>query len=121
MPVCREKRGKNGAGGGAAGGGRGRARRGAARAGSAPIFEINTGAISRGCRTTPYPAPWILQEIRARGGQVMINSDSHAADTITYAFANAVKLAQDCGFHQVKIITESGFADHSLDPCQSGR
>ena len=95
--------------------------RGASRAGSAPIFEINTGAISRGWRTTPYPAPWILQEIRARGGQVMINSDSHAADTITCAFADAVKLAQDCGFHQVKIITESGFADHSLEPCQSGR
>ena len=75
---------------------------------SAPvIFEINTGAISRGWRTTPYPAPWILQEIRARGGQIMINSDSHAADTITCAFADALKLALDCGFTRVKIITES--------------
>ena len=64
-------------------------------------------------------ASW--QESRARGGQIMINSDSHAADTITYAFADALRLAQDCGFHQVKIITESGFADHSLEPCQSGR
>ena len=88
--------------------------RGAARAGSAPIFEINTGAISRGWRTTPYPAPWILQEIRARGGQIMINSDSHAVDTLTCAFPDAVKLALDCGFTRVKIITEQGFEDYSL-------
>jgi histidinol-phosphatase (PHP family) len=27
------------------------------RAGDRPVFEINTGAISRGYRTTPYPAP----------------------------------------------------------------
>ena len=72
------------------------------------------------CRTLDQIfASW--QESRARGGQIMINSDSHAADTITCAFADALKLAQDCGFHQVKIITESGFADHSLEPCQSGR
>ena len=58
------------------------------------------------CRTLDQIfASW--QESRARGGQIMINSDSHAADTITCAFADAVKLAQDCGFHQVKIITES--------------
>ena len=88
--------------------------RGAARAGSAPIFEVNTGAISRGWRATPYPAPWILQEIRARGGQIMINSDSHAVDTLTCAFPDAVKLALDCGFTRVKIITEQGFEDYSL-------
>ena len=28
------------------------------------IFEINTGAISRGYRTTPYPALWLLQQLQ---------------------------------------------------------
>ena len=31
-------------------------------------FEINTGAISRGYRTTPYPAPDILAYIKQKGG-----------------------------------------------------
>lgn len=76
-----------------------------------PIFEINTGAISRGWRTSPYPAPEILKEVRRRGGHVMINSDSHATDTIDFAFETAAKLARACGFTSVKIITERGIED----------
>ena len=76
-----------------------------------PIFEINTGAISRGWRTSPYPAPEILKEVRRRGGHVMINSDSHATDTIDCAFETAAELARACGFTSVKIITEKGLED----------
>ena len=51
-------------------------------------FEINTGAISRGYRTHPYPAEPILQYILAHGGKVMLNSDSHAAQNVAFAFEN---------------------------------
>lgn len=50
------------------------------------IFEINTGAMSRGYRTTPYPAPALLDYIKARGGRVLLTGDSHAADTLCYRF-----------------------------------
>lgn len=31
-----------------------------------PRFEINTGAMSRGWRSAPYPAPFLLKRLRAR-------------------------------------------------------
>ena len=49
-------------------------------------FEINTGAISRGYRTHPYPADPILRYILAHGGKVMLCSDSHAAKNVAFAF-----------------------------------
>ena len=49
-------------------------------------FEINTGAMSRGYRTTPYPAKeWIDMIIRS-GGKLILSSDSHAKDTLCYRF-----------------------------------
>ena len=49
-------------------------------------FEINTGAMSRGWRTSPYPAKPIRDYIRAHGGRLILSSDSHKADTLLYAF-----------------------------------
>ena len=40
-------------------------------------FEINSGAISRGYRTTPYPAPDLLQKIKAAGKPIIYTSDCH--------------------------------------------
>ena len=49
-------------------------------------FEINTGAISRGYRSIPYPAPEIQAEIRRLGGRFVFSSDSHSAGTLCYGF-----------------------------------
>ncbi|MBQ2997311.1 MAG: histidinol-phosphatase [Oscillibacter sp.] len=51
-------------------------------------FEINTGAISRGYRSAPYPAGFLQEYIRARGGRFILSSDSHAAETLMYGFKN---------------------------------
>lgn len=45
-------------------------------------FEINSGAISRGYRTTPYPSPAIKDYILKNGGRFIYNSDSHSADAV---------------------------------------
>ena len=50
-------------------------------------FEVNTGAISRGYRTEPYPAKDIRDYIRAHGGKLIMSSDAHAKENITYGFA----------------------------------
>ncbi|MBQ4649788.1 MAG: histidinol-phosphatase [Firmicutes bacterium] len=75
------------------------------------VFEINTGAMARGVRTTPYPAPWILRRIAEKGGKIMINSDCHHKDYLNYGFSDAVKLARTCGFVSVKKLTRQGFTD----------
>ena len=51
-------------------------------------FEINTGAISRGYRTTPYPADDILNYIKEKGGKLILSSDSHRADTLGFKFSS---------------------------------
>ncbi len=49
-------------------------------------FEINTGAISRGYRTTPYPSKEILELILNNNGKVVFSSDSHRKDTLCNHF-----------------------------------
>ena len=49
-------------------------------------FEINTGAISRGYRTFPYPSDALIKYLRERGGKFILSSDSHSAENICYMF-----------------------------------
>ena len=49
------------------------------------LFEINTGAMSRGCRRTPYPAPWLLEELDARGAGLILSSDCHRREDLLFA------------------------------------
>ncbi len=79
------------------------------------IFEINTGAISRGYRTVPYPAPFLLRAIRERNGRICITSDAHAAGSIACAFPQAAALAKECGFRETWVLTKRGFQSVSLD------
>lgn len=65
------------------------------------IFEINTGAISRGWRTSPYPMCNLLEYIRRQGGKVMVSSDSHEVSTVDFALDEAARLARDCGFAEI--------------------
>ena len=49
-------------------------------------FEINTGAISRGYRTTPYPSAAIIDYLNSRGASFILSSDSHSLDTLCFQF-----------------------------------
>lgn len=49
-------------------------------------FEINTGAISRGVRTTPYPSDEIIAYIKEKGGRFILSSDAHSVKAVTYLF-----------------------------------
>jgi histidinol-phosphatase (PHP family) len=49
-------------------------------------FEINTGAISRGYRTQPYPSEEMREYIREKGGRFVLSSDAHSTDAIAYKF-----------------------------------
>jgi len=82
---------------------------------SGAIFEINTGAMAKGWRTTPYPSAAILRKICQSGGRIIISSDSHAVDTIDYGFEQALRLAKDCGFKTVVTVDDNGrFVDEEI-------
>ena len=50
------------------------------------VFEINTGAISRGYRTSPYPAEDIRRYLSDRGAVYRLSGDSHSVDTLCFQF-----------------------------------
>ena len=57
-------------------------------------FEINTGAISRGYRTQPYPNDEMIAYIKAHGGRFVLSSDAHSTDAIAYRFEDYKALTE---------------------------
>ena len=51
------------------------------------LFEINTGAMSRGYRTSPYPSADMMSYIAERGGRFVLSSDAHSCAGLIYSFA----------------------------------
>ncbi len=79
-----------------------------------PVFEINTGAIARGYRTTPYPAPFLLKELRALGGQIVLTADCHNSRFLLTHRQVACELAKSCGFHEMLVLREGRFQPIAL-------
>lgn len=49
-------------------------------------FEVNTGGISRGWLTEPYPSDEIAGYIKSRGGKLILSSDAHRKEDIAFGF-----------------------------------
>lgn len=48
------------------------------------LFEINTGAMARGYRTSPYPEAFLLHELERRGAGLILSSDCHDKSKLLY-------------------------------------
>ncbi len=73
-----------------------------------PVIEMNTGAISRGYRTLPYPADFLLKEIRAAGGEITLCSDSHAVSTQTCFFPESIEILRHAGIDHMLVWQNGG-------------
>ena len=80
----------------------------------ATVLEINTGAIARGYRTAPYPAPFLLNEWRAMGGRIILTADAHHTGGIQFAYADAVAHARAAGYETAVILTRNGWVEVPL-------
>lgn len=58
-------------------------------------FEINTGAISRGYKSIPYPSQQILKYIAKKNGKVILSSDSHSTKGLCFEFEKWSAFARD--------------------------
>ena len=74
----------------------------------ASLLEINTGGMSRGYRSTPYPALFLLQEWRAMGGRIILTADAHSAKSIIAGYDQAAELAKHAGFSSSVLLTARG-------------
>ena len=77
-------------------------------------IEMNSGAINRGYRTSPYPSPALLRHIRALGGEIIINSDAHAAAHLDAGFDLCMEAAAACGFDHALRLRAGGFEEVPL-------
>lgn len=77
-------------------------------------FEINTGAISRGYRTCPYPSLEILKAIHDGGGTIAFSSDSHEKSTLQFWFPEAADLARRAGFTTHVVLGKNGYEDAEI-------
>lgn len=67
-----------------------------ARAGIAA--EINSGAISRGYLSKPYPSEYFLSLLHENGVPIAITSDAHSAEHLDCDFENSIALAKKIGY-----------------------
>lgn len=56
------------------------------------VFEVNTGAMSRGYRGEPYPAKEILDMLKSGGAKLLYSSDCHEAANLLFGFEECGKI-----------------------------
>ncbi len=79
------------------------------------IFEVNTGAISRGYRTNPYPQENLLHILKESDAKIMLTSDSHSADTLCFGFDQTRSLLKDIGFSYVYVLYDGKFQKQLIE------
>ena len=78
------------------------------------LFEVNTGAMFRRGSLVPYPSVNLLKELQKRGGEVILSSDSHTAESLYYKYDEMIELVKSCGFKYIKRLTKNGFINERL-------
>lgn len=78
------------------------------------LVEINTGAMSRGYRSAPYPSLDLLKLLKEKNGRITITSDCHRAEWIDFAFDQAEALAKAAGFKEAWIWENGHFVAKKL-------
>lgn len=55
------------------------------------VLEINTGAMARGYRSSPYPAEEFIQKWKAAGKKLVFSSDCHEKNQLMYGFSDCFR------------------------------
>ena len=78
------------------------------------LFEVNTGAITRGYRVTPYPHEDLLRVLRECDEGIILSSDSHAIETLDGCFEETRKYLIDLGFRHAYTLEGGEFVRYAL-------
>lgn len=82
--------------------------------GKIPLFEVNTGAISRGYMSSPYPSLEFMKEFNRSGFGVVITSDCHDRKYLDSFYEESRKLLAAAGFKSKWLLTDNGFVEVEL-------
>ena len=81
---------------------------------SCPYIEVNTGIIARGLQKHPYPATFLLKAAQKLGAELVLTSDSHHKEKLTFWFDEAVALLKEVGFDHINIFDGKAFQKQSI-------
>ena len=73
------------------------------------IFEVNTGAIARVYRTSPYPALNLLYLMSKNDAKIMINTDCHNKENLDCFVKESKLLLKDVGFEYTYVLYDGEF------------
>lgn len=79
------------------------------------ILEVNTGAIGRGYRKSPYPYKNLLEYMCEKNVQICLNSDCHNAEWLDCHFRESLDLIKACGYRSMMKKTRDGFEETEIE------
>lgn len=87
-----------------------------ALAGTGVIVEVNTRGLYQKKSTTPYPSPWILEELRRRNIDITLSSDAHHPKDLLNQFQQTAPLLVAIGFRKISILRDGSWQPVTLTP-----
>ncbi len=78
------------------------------------IFEVNTGAITRGLRSSAYPAENILFVLKKEDARIILSSDSHEIAALDAYFEETKRYLYDIGFRHTYTLWNGEFVKYSI-------
>ena len=83
-------------------------------AGVDTVFEVNTGAVAKGIRKTPYLGERLLRVLKKADAKIIISSDSHKAETLDFGFEDVKYMLKDLGFDGTYVLYNGKFQKRAL-------
>lgn len=80
-----------------------------------PVFEMNSGGVRRGARSTTYPSDFLLRSMRELGCMIMFSSDAHDPSSLGFMFGEMAERARAAGFTSAVCLTENGFMEYGIN------
>lgn len=81
---------------------------------SGKVVEINTGGMARCNMKAPYPGPAFLKILCSKGVPVMVNTDAHKPELLTYGMEEAVSFAREAGYRELYYLTRDGWQTQAI-------
>ncbi|HPZ08640.1 MAG TPA: histidinol-phosphatase HisJ [Candidatus Eremiobacteraeota bacterium] len=73
-----------------------------------PLLEVNTSGIRKPAGVI-YPSPWILRQCKELNIRLMVNSDAHIPEELTFHFSEVYSLLREIGYAEVYHLTDRGW------------
>lgn len=81
---------------------------------SGAIFEVNTGAMCKGYRTSFYPAPYLLETLKKNEAKILLSSDCHDKNFLDGEFKKSIEIIKDIGFKKLSTIKGGKFVEYNI-------